>query len=116
MPGTANFTYQRDSGVAAEGRQHKPTADLYYLEGSESLGCGDRVALRARDTKGLPEDQRQCGPKRRRSSGWESKLPRAGVRDRDDGRSHVVLKDIGFFVTTAYAGGEGTPVSDLSTA
>lgn len=117
VPGTANFTYQRDSGGGGwKAAKYKPTADLYYLEGSLSLLDAEtewhyeratrKVYLKTRGNAD-PNDVGAVGG-RVSCRVQEYAIAMMGV-------SHVVLKDIGFFATTAYAGGEGTPVSDLST-
>ena len=116
MPGTANFTYQRDSGGGGwKAAKYKPTADLYYLEGSLSLLDAEtewhyeratrKVYLKTRGNAD-PNDVGAVGG-RVSCRVQEYAIAMMGV-------SHVVLKDIGFFATTAYAGGEGTPVSDHS--
>ena len=111
-PGTSNFTYERDGeGGGWKAAKYKPTADLYYLEGALSLLDAETEWHYERTSRKVylitrgnadPNDATAVGG-RVRCRVQEYAIAMMGV-------SHVVLRNMGFFATTAYAGGEGTSI------
>ena len=108
-PGTSNFTYERDGGGGGwKAAKYKPTADLYYLEGALSLLDAETEWHYERSTRTvhlMPPGGADPNGLRVSCRVQEYAIAMKGV-------SHVVLKDLAFFATTAYAGGEGNAISD----
>lgn len=108
-PGSSNFTYERDSGGGGwKAAKYKPTADLYYLEGALSL-------LDAETEWHYERSAREIHLKTRGDVDPTGQRVAARVQEyaiAAKGISHVTFKDLGFFATTIYAGGEGTSIPD----
>lgn len=109
-PGSRNFTYERDAGGGGwKSAKYKPTADLYFLEGALALLDAETEWHYERATRELHL--------RTRGDADPNDGMRVHARVQEyalaiGGCSHVTVRDLAFFATTVYAGGEANGYDD----
>ena len=105
QPGTSSFLYAPDEGGGGwKAAKYKPTADLYYLEGSLEL-------LDAETEWHYERGARRIHLKTRGDVSPDGLRVAARVQEYAlavTGCAHLEVRDLAFFATTVYVGGEGT--------